>query len=124
MSWCGRRGPPPGSPAHRWPRPSGCDEVPYRATGRSWTAKIPNAAPVLVETFLQQIEGLSPDDLQISWLGLKLNDASKSEFEDRLYALINEFKERGPDAGGETYSVFTAFHPDRQELPASSDGTA
>ncbi|HPT94459.1 MAG TPA: winged helix-turn-helix domain-containing protein [Microbacteriaceae bacterium] len=102
----------------------GAREVPYRATGRSWTAKIPNAAPVLVETFLQQIEGLSPDDLQISWLGLKLNDASKSEFEDRLYALINEFKERGPDAGGETYSVFTAFHPDRQELPASSDGTA
>lgn len=95
----------------------GAREVPYRATGRSWTTRIPNASPVLVETFLQQIEGLDPEDVQVSWLGLKLNDASKAEFEGRLYSLINEFKERGPDADGETYSVFTAFHPDRQELP-------
>lgn len=96
----------------------GAREVPYRATGRSWNARIPNASPVLVETFLQQIDGLDPEELQISWLGLKLNAVSKAEFERRLYALINSFKERGPDADGETYSVFTAFHPDRQEPPA------
>ena len=100
----------------------GAREVPYRATGRSWNARIPNASPVLVETFLQQIEGLDPEELQISWLGLKLNAASKAEFEDRLYDLINSFKERGPDADGETYSVFTAFHPDRQEPPAPGQG--
>ncbi|MCB1298097.1 MAG: helix-turn-helix domain-containing protein [Microthrixaceae bacterium] len=102
----------------------GAREVPYRATGRSWNTHVPNASPVLVETFLQQIEGFDPEQLHISWLGLKINAASKAEFEERLYALINEFKERGPDADGETYSVFTAFHPDRQELPAPAVGEA
>lgn len=100
----------------------GAREVPYRATGLSWNTWVPEGSPVLVETFLQQIEGLAPDDLQVSWLGLKLNAVSKTEFEGRLYALLNEFKERGADADGETYSVFTAFHPDRQELPSVAAG--
>lgn len=96
----------------------GAREVPYRATGRSWNVSVPNASPVLVETFLQQIEGLDPEFLQISWLGLKLNAASKGELETRLYALVTEFKERGPDPDGATYSLFTALHPDRQGLPS------
>ena len=70
-------------------------------------------APVLVETFLQQIEGLPPDEIDITWLGLKINDETKKELEDRLYELVIEFKERGPDADGTGYSLFTALHPDR-----------
>ena len=101
----------------------GAREVPYRATGLSWNASIPDGAPVLVETFLQQIEGLPPEELQVSWLGLKLNAASKDELETRLYALVTEFKERGADADGATYSLFTALHPDRQGLPSDGSGT-
>lgn len=102
----------------------GAREVPYRATGRSWNVAVPNASPVLVETFLQQIEGLDPESLQISWLGLKLNAASKEELETRLYALVSEFKERGADPDGTTYSLFTALHPDRQGLPSDEPGGA
>ena len=102
----------------------GAREVPYRATGRSWNVSVPNASPVLVETFLQQIEGLDPELLQVSWLGLKLNAASKAELETRLYALVSEFKERGPDPDGATYSLFTALHPDRQGLPSDEAGTS
>lgn len=91
----------------------GAREVPYRATGLSWHASTPGSSTVLVETFLQQIEGLSPEDLQISWLGLKLSEAHKEELESRLYELVSEFKQRGPDTNGETYSLFTALHPDR-----------
>jgi DNA-binding transcriptional ArsR family regulator len=80
----------------------GAREVPYRATGRA----------VLVETFLQQIEGLDDEDLDTTWLGLKLNDEHKAELQQRLYDLAQEFKERGPDADGQTYSLFFAFHPD------------
>ncbi|WP_439591035.1 ArsR/SmtB family transcription factor [Microbacterium sp.] len=90
----------------------GSREVPYRATGLSWTTPMPNTSYVLVETFLQQIAGLESEDIDTAWLGLKLNDAHKKELLDRLFGLIIEFKERGPDADGATYSLFTAFHPD------------
>ena len=91
----------------------GAREVPYRATGLSWKTSMPEGSPVLVETFLQQIEGLAPHELDVTWLGLKLNEESKVELQERLYGLVNEFKERGPDADGETYSLFTALHADR-----------
>ncbi|HEX5857899.1 MAG TPA: winged helix-turn-helix domain-containing protein [Microbacterium sp.] len=91
----------------------GAREVPYRATGLSWNTSMPEGSPVLVETFLQQIEGLAPEELDVTWLGLKLNERSKEELQERLYRLVNEFKERGPDADGETYSLFTALHTDR-----------
>ncbi|HET6302813.1 winged helix-turn-helix domain-containing protein [Microbacterium sp.] len=90
----------------------GAREVPYRATGLSWRTSMPEGSNALVEVFLQQIEGLHPDDLDITWLGLKLNDEHKAELEQRLYDLVQEFKERGPDADGTPYSLFTALHPD------------
>jgi predicted ArsR family transcriptional regulator len=90
----------------------GAREVPYRATGLSWRTSMPGGSFVLVETFLQQIEGLSDEELDTMWLGLKLNAEHKAELEQRLSDLIHEFKERGADPDGETYSLFTAFHPD------------
>jgi DNA-binding transcriptional ArsR family regulator len=90
----------------------GAREIPYRATGLSWRTSMPSGSRVLVETFLQQIERLDDDDLDTTWLGLKLNDEHKAELVDRLFDLVSEFKERGPDADGQTYSLFTAFHPD------------
>jgi DNA-binding transcriptional ArsR family regulator len=90
----------------------GAREVPYRATGLSWRMPLPDKSRVLVEVFLQQIEGVDPGDLDTAWLGLRLNDAHKEEFTSRLRDLLVEFKEREADADGEAYSVFTAFHPD------------
>ena len=90
----------------------GAREVPYRATGLSWRTSMPGGSPVLIETFLQQIEGVDPDDLDATWLGLKINDAHREEFQRRLYELVNEFKERGPDADGRPYSFFSTLHPD------------
>ena len=90
----------------------GAREVPYRATGLSWRTSMPQGSHILVETFLQQIEGLDSDQLDSTWLGLKLNDEHKAELQTRLYELMNEFKERGPDPDGATYSLFTTLHPD------------
>lgn len=97
----------------------GAREVPYRATGLSWRTAMPEGSPVLVETFLQQIEGIAPGDLDVTWLGLKLNADHRAELQERLYALVNEFKERGVDPDGETYSLFTVLHPD-DNPPAGS----
>jgi DNA-binding transcriptional ArsR family regulator len=90
----------------------GAREVPYRATGLSWNTPLNDGSAIMVETFLQQIQGLPPEYVQTTWLGLKLNAEHKAELEGRLYGLAQEFKERGPDAGGDTYSLFIALHPD------------
>lgn len=90
----------------------GAREVPYRATGLSWRTSMPGGSPVLIETFLQQIEGVDPEDLDTTWMGMKLTPEHRTEFQHRLYALINEFKKRGPDADGEPYSFFSTLHPD------------
>jgi DNA-binding transcriptional ArsR family regulator len=99
----------------------GAREIPYRATGLSWRTSMPSGSRVLVETFLQQIENLDDEDLDTTWLGLKLNDEHKAELVDRLFDLVTEFKERGPDADGQTYSLFTAFHPDDNPPGAALD---
>jgi DNA-binding transcriptional ArsR family regulator len=90
----------------------GAREVPYRATGLSWRTSLPGGSLVMVETFLQQIAGLPPDEVDTTWLGLKINEEHLDELRNRLFAVINEFKERGPDADGTPYSLFTALHPD------------
>lgn len=90
----------------------GAREVPYLATGASWRAPLPGRSAILVEVFLSQIAGLDPEDVDSAWLGLKLNAAHRAELGDRLAALMEEFKDRGPDADGEPYSLFTALHPD------------
>jgi DNA-binding MarR family transcriptional regulator len=92
---------------------TGAREIPYRATGLSWRTEIAGGSRVLVDVFLEQIDGLDPDELQATWLGLKLSDEHKEELERRLFELVTEFKERAPDPDGRPYSLFTALHPDR-----------
>ncbi|SDR74165.1 ArsR/SmtB family transcription factor [Agrococcus carbonis] len=96
----------------------GAREVPYRATGRSWSTPVPNISPVLVETFLQQIEGLAPDEIDVAWMGLKVSPEHREELQRRMFELITEFKERGPDPEGEPFGLFTALYADRNP-PAS-----
>lgn len=91
----------------------GAREVPYRATGLSWRTPMLDQAHILIETFLQQIEGLEAEEVDTTWIGLKLNPEHLGELKRRLIELIVEFKDRGPDPDGEVYSLFTALHPDR-----------
>lgn len=91
----------------------GAREVPYRATGLSWRAPhMPNQSVVLLETMRQQLVGVAPDEVETSWLGLRLNDAHLDELRGRLADLLTEFKERGPDADGAAFSLVAVLHPD------------
>lgn len=99
-------------PARRGAR--GAREVPYRATGLSWRTGGLGAqkGPILLETFLQEIEGLPPEDLQITRLGLKLNPARRQEMLDRFYTLFHEYAEADSDPDGEPLSLMFVEHPD------------
>jgi predicted ArsR family transcriptional regulator len=91
----------------------GAREIPYRATGRSWRSGGEHLGPMLVQTFLQEIEGLAPEEVQITRLGLKLNEAHRKEMSARFLALFEEYKDRGADADGEPISLMFAEHPER-----------
>lgn len=90
----------------------GAREIPYRATGRSWDAHIPNQSMVLLETMRQQLQAVDPEEVRMAWLGLRLNEEHLAELHRRLFDLVIEFKERGPDADGDPYSLVTVLHPD------------
>ena len=90
----------------------GAKEVPYRSTKQSWGTRIPDAAPMLVDTFLQEIEGLDPQDIQVIRLGLKLNEESQKDLMSRLRAVIEDYAMRDPDPDGVATSLFLAHHLD------------
>lgn len=90
----------------------GAREVPYLATGLSWHTPMPNQSVVLIETMRQQLDGVDPEAVDVTWLGLRLDAAHREELGRRLHALATEFKERGPDPGGDAYSLVLVVHPD------------
>ncbi|WP_309082359.1 helix-turn-helix domain-containing protein [Zhihengliuella sp.] len=91
----------------------GAKEVPYRATRMSWGTKIPDAAPVLVDTFLQEIDGLTPDEIQIMRIGLKLSPENQRELIEKITALVADYAMRQPDEDGVATSLFIAHHLDQ-----------
>jgi DNA-binding transcriptional ArsR family regulator len=91
----------------------GAKEIPYRATGLSWGSRMPNAAPVLVETFLQEIEGLSPSDIDVWRLGVRLNDTNRAEMMEKIRTVFEEYARRESDEDGTATSIMLAHHLDR-----------
>jgi DNA-binding transcriptional ArsR family regulator len=104
------------------PRPGrrGAREVPYRATGLSFYSPPPNASTLMVETFLQEVEGIDPEELDAWRLGVKLAPSAAAEFRARFQDLVVEYAEREPDPDGVALSLFVAIHPERQ--PRLQDG--
>jgi predicted ArsR family transcriptional regulator len=93
--------------------PRGAREVPYLATRRSWRfGGGTSMSFTLVETFLQEIEGLDPALLHTVRLGLKLNADSRKELLDRFQALFEEYAAREADIDGEPISLMFAEHPE------------
>lgn len=90
----------------------GARHVPYRATGRSWRLSTPAAAPAILQAFLDEVAGVPAEELDVSRLGLRLDDAGRAELGERLQALLDEFAAREPDPAGRPWSVFLSVHPD------------
>lgn len=92
----------------------GAREVPYRATGLSWRSSVPSVGPILLETFLQEIEGLAPDELNATRLGLKVSPERRLALLEKFDALFQELAAEDSDPDGEPISLFFVEHPDRQ----------
>ena len=90
----------------------GAKEVPYRSTRQSWGTRIPDAAPMLVDTFLQEINGLDPQEIQVLRVGLKLSEATRKEMMARLREVIEDYALRDPEPDGVPTSLFMAHHLD------------
>ena len=98
----------------------GAKEVPYRSTKLSWGTKLPDAAPLLVDTFLQEIDGLAPQEIQVMRVGLKLSEATQKEMMSRIHAIIEDYAMRDAEPDGVATSLFLAHHLDMKSTKATS----
>ncbi len=110
------------------PGPRGSTEVPYRATGKSWTldfgtpdepsgdlqeegpAVQSGTEDLLLRTFLEEVAQVPRSAVSSTRLGLQLSHEHRAEFGRRMQDLLDEFMARSPDEGGDRWSVFVAVH--------------
>lgn len=100
----------------------GALEIPYLATRRSWDTPVPGIGPILVRTFLDEIKGVAPEDLDVARLGVVLDPAGERELHDKLNAVLFEFKDRAPDVGGRPISIMIATHPETRRSTSPHEG--
>jgi hypothetical protein len=101
----------------------GSREVPYLATRKSWrTPGGPGMSRILIDTFLEEVALVDPQEVRIARLGLRLDDAGVEELVSRVQAVLEDFATRAPDPDGTPYSAFWALHEDvtRQTPPRSA----
>ena len=77
---------------------------------------------LLIQTFLEEVALVDPQDVQTTRLGLRLDAAGFEELAARIGAVFDDFADRSPTAEGTPYSVFFALHEDvtRQTPPRSA----
>ena len=96
--------------------PTGALEKPYRATGKSWTVDVdesPGGGDVsfaMVDAFRDELRAAGAESiLELTRLGLRLDDDSLDELHQRLWSVVEEFAERH-DEDGTPYGLFVALH--------------
>jgi DNA-binding transcriptional ArsR family regulator len=100
----------------------GSREIPYTATRESWRHPAgPEIGMLLVDTFLQEIDGLPPETLHGTRLGVKLNSDHRAEMLARFQEVFQHYSDLPADPDGEPLSLFFMEHPD---LPRSERATA
>lgn len=97
-------------PAEEGPR--GSRPVPYRATRKSWMLEDHRSSRPMIEAFLETASDVGEEDLSVSRLGLRLDDAGYADLVGRLTEVLQEFAARPSDPEGRPWSVFVAVHPD------------
>jgi hypothetical protein len=95
----------------------GAREVPYLATGKSWTldvhgSGVSGGGTAMMEAFLDEARLIDMDNVPYARLGLRLSEPDLRELKDRLDELLNDFRYRAADPGGSPYSIVVALYPD------------
>ncbi|WP_080503766.1 helix-turn-helix domain-containing protein [Renibacterium salmoninarum] len=91
----------------------GAREVPYLATRRSFSQSVPDASPILINAFLEEIKGLHPSQIETSRLGLHLNQEHREEMLSRFNALLREYAEMPSDPDSEPTGIMFAHRVDQ-----------
>ncbi|HEY2674472.1 MAG TPA: winged helix-turn-helix domain-containing protein [Rugosimonospora sp.] len=96
----------------------GAREVPYLATGKSWTldvheSGVEGSGEAMIEAFLDEVRLVDQTEMRLGRLGLRLDEHELQELRDRVAELLDEFASRTLDPEGKAYSVFVALYPDR-----------
>jgi predicted ArsR family transcriptional regulator len=95
----------------------GAREVPYLATGKSWTmdvedSGIPGGGAAMLEAFREEIGLIDADQAGLSRLGLRLTKEELDELRERLDDLLQGLAAQPRSRQGEPYSLFVALFPD------------
>ena len=98
----------------------GSREVPYRATGKSWTVNVSSqdarstSERAMFAAFVEEIGSLDPGETISTRLGLRLTAEEAAELRGRIQAVLDEFMRRPQSEQGEPLGVFCMMYPDRR----------
>jgi len=95
----------------------GAQEIPYRATGKSWYLDVGDITDPLLEAFVAELNAAPFERRTMSRLAIRLPKAEVEELRDRIYDLLEEFRRRPHDSREEQWSIFVAMHPSRRQFP-------
>lgn len=94
----------------------GSRERPYLASGKSFYLsmgpELVDGHDLLLATFLQDVAGLAPGELDSRRLGFRLSEADREAVLQRLGGLLAEIAELPSDPEGEPWSLYLAVHPE------------
>jgi DNA-binding transcriptional ArsR family regulator len=99
----------------------GAREVPYQATGKSYTLDVVDprqeraGAAALVEVFLDDVRRVGPENVEGARLGIRLTATEHEELKRRLGEVLDDFATRESD--GEPWSLFVGLHRDDRPVP-------
>src|SRR5690349_16485733 len=77
----------------------GAREIPYRATGKSWTVDVHETGvagnrEALIEAFLDEVRLVDQRETQLGRLGIRVDKEQLQELQQRMAALLDDFAAR------------------------------
>ncbi|WP_158882504.1 ArsR/SmtB family transcription factor [Amycolatopsis anabasis] len=99
-------------PARRGAR--GAKEIPYLSTGLSWNLDGPHGDGIgeaMLEAYLAEIAETGIDPVRQTRLVVQLDAEQSAELERRLYALLEEFKQRPVDPDADRTAIYLSLYP-------------
>ncbi|WP_179775992.1 ArsR/SmtB family transcription factor [Amycolatopsis endophytica] len=94
----------------------GAKEIPYLSTGLSWNLCGGHGralSEAMLEAYLAEIAEVGDGELDQTRLVVRVGRDERTEFERRLYGLLEEFRERSTPEGSEQFAIYLATYPSR-----------
>jgi DNA-binding transcriptional ArsR family regulator len=84
-------------------------ELPYRATPSSWTGPSSSEGKQTVASFAASVDDADPTSLDVWRVDLRLDEAARAELDNRITALLYEFRGRPMGAQAHPVSILAAM---------------